>query len=170
MRSKSEYILPFEGLKLGVHEYKFKLDNTFFARETHGFVEQGELNLTFKLEKKERMMLGNFQFEGFFTKPCDLCTENVRLPISGDFDVIFKFGDEESEDENLIMVASNEFEIDITPLCAEFIAIMTPSKTIHPNGECDEEMLALLKQYSANSDKSENEETDPRWSALKKLN
>jgi uncharacterized metal-binding protein YceD (DUF177 family) len=170
MRSKSEYILPFEGLKLGVHEYKFKLDNTFFAKETHGFVEQGELNLIFKLEKKERMMLGNFLFDGHITQPCDLCTENVNLPVTGEFDVIFKFGDEDSEDENLIMVASNEFEIDIAPLCIEFIASMTPSKVIHPEGECDEEMLKLVEKYSANSDKSDDDETDPRWAALKKLN
>jgi uncharacterized metal-binding protein YceD (DUF177 family) len=170
MRSKSEYIIPFEGLKLGVHEYEFKLDNTFFAREMHSFVEKGELNLKFKLEKKERMMLGAFDFSGYVIKPCDLCTEDVKVTLKGSFDIIFKFGDEDSDDENLIMVASNEFEIDITPLCIEFITSMIPSKVVHPKGECNEEMLALLKKYSAGSDESENTASDPRWAALKNLN
>ena len=168
MRSKSEYTLPFEGLKLGVHEYEFRLDETFFARETHGFVEKGELDLKFTLEKKERMMLANFKFKGFVVKPCDLCTEDVNVPLKGEFDVIYKFGEEESEDENLIMVASNEFEIDIAPLCAEFIAIMMPNKIIHPDNGCDEEMLDLIDKYSAGG--SDDDELDPRWAALKNLN
>jgi uncharacterized protein len=168
MRSKSEYTLPFEGLKLGVHEYKFELNESFFSRETHGFVEKGELDLKFTLEKKERMMLGKFHFQGFVIAPCDLCTEDVKVLLKEEFDVIYKFGEEESEDENLIMIASNEFEIDIAPLCAEFIAIMMPNKIIHPNNGCDEEMLALLNKYSAGS--STDDELDPRWAALKNLN
>jgi uncharacterized metal-binding protein YceD (DUF177 family) len=170
MRSKSEYALPFEGLKLGVHEYEFKLDNTFFASEAHSFVQQGELHLKFKLEKKERMMLGNFDFDGYVISPCDLCTEDVKVPLKGVFDIVFKFGDEESNDENLIMIASNEFEINISPLCIEFIASMMPLRVLHPDGECNEEMLELLDKYSSGSDESDDDEADPRWEALKKLN
>jgi uncharacterized metal-binding protein YceD (DUF177 family) len=57
------------------------------------------------------------------------------------------------------------------------MVVALPSRTVHPEDECNEEMLDLLEEYSGyyedESDEENNDEDDdidPRWEALKKLN
>ena len=167
MLSEKDFKIPFEGLKIGSHEFEYELNDAFFKLLSSGFVEKGDLALHFKLDKKERMMLGHFEFTGEIIHPCDLCNDDVNVPLNGSFDIVFKFGNEDSEDENLIMVADSQFEIDLFPLCNEFIAAMLPSKITHEEGDCNEDMLKLLDKYSTEDD---NVDVDPRWDALRKLN
>lgn len=167
MHSEKDYYIPFEGLKLGLHEFDFKLNNDFFSAEMSSFIEKGQLNLKFKLDKKERLMVGSFSFEGYVIHPCDLCTDDVKVQLEDSFEIIYKFGNELSDDESLVMVPDNEFEINLIPSCIDFIAEMLPSKNVHDEGNCNEEMLKLLEKYSI---EGENDNIDPRWESLKKLN
>jgi len=50
-----------------------------------------------------------------------------------------------------------------------------PSRTVHKEDDCNEEMLDLIDKYVDSSepdenDSSEGDNTDPRWDALKDLN
>ena len=162
--SRSEFDVLFEGLKLGKHVYDFQIDDTFFADIDYTLVEKADITVHFELDKKETMMVGMFEIKGVISGTCDRCTDEVFVDIVNNFDVVLKFSDEISDDENLIHIPSNEHAIKLKPILYEFINVMIPSRMLHKENECNQEMLRLIEQYS----QKEEKETDPRWEALRK--
>ena len=167
----SPYTIPFVGLKLGQHLFDFALDKTFFESLPYSLVDDGKLVVKLTLEKKETMLIASFVVKGFVTAPCARCNEEMSQKIKGDLTVYFVFGDEESEDENLIVIPRESYEIDVQQSMYEMIMLALPARSAHKKNECNEEMVQLLQKYTSNQDSKEKEENiDPRWAALKNLN
>jgi uncharacterized metal-binding protein YceD (DUF177 family) len=189
--SDKEFQIPFVGLKLGIHDFEFEITDAFFENVEYSIVQKGKVKVYFSLEKKETMMVGNYRLEGLVGTTCDRCTEPVDIEIEGEYKLIYKFDDEATDSETLIIVYPEEFEINIKQSILEFISVSLPSRTMHDEGGCNEDMLDLLSEYTINSepigdedddedeewDEEEEEESeeddndyvDPRWNALKKL-
>ena len=55
MKKSSEFVVPFAGIKLGVHHYSFDVTQTFFEELTHLQLEKGVVKIQLELEKKEAM-------------------------------------------------------------------------------------------------------------------
>lgn len=174
---KSEYTIPFVGLKLGVHEFLFSIENEFFEAFDYSEIEKGKIHVKFLLEKKETMMIGTFFIQGEVEVTCDRCTDLMNAPVEGEYRLVYKFASEESDDENLVIVYPEEFEINIKDSIHEFILVSLPTRIVHSEGECNEEMMSYLDEYiiKPEEDFDESEEdisedlTDPRWEALKNL-
>lgn len=176
VKSNKDYKIPFVGLKIGVHEYEFKITNSFFEMFEYSLIQKGEVDVNFRLEKKETMMIGDFSIEGNVEMECDRCTDPIEVTVNGNYQLIYKFDTKESEDETLFTVYPEDFEIDIQDSILEFILVSLPSRVVHDEGKCNEEMLDLLSEYvmisteeSVEDEEDDNEEIDPRWSALKGL-
>ena len=174
MRSNSEFDIPFEGLKLGKHAYELEMTDAFFASFADARIEQGSVQVLFQLDKRETMMVGDFELKGHIVTQCDRCTDLMEYPVQTSAQLIFKFGDEPSEDENLIVVQSHEFQLNLAPICYELLVVSLPARIVHDEGECNQEMLNLIEQYTGYEDADEEdeqieEEIDPRWEALKKF-
>lgn len=160
--SRRDFVIPFVGLKLGKHEFTFQINDSFFEELEYSPISKGDLKVELVLEKKEVMMLADFQVNGNITTNCDRCNTPVELPISGEMDIIYKFGEEDSGDENLIVIFPEEFEIDVHEIIYEMIVLALPIRILHEPGECDEEMWELVRKYTVNSslDDTEEEEDD----------
>ncbi|XOV65903.1 MAG: DUF177 domain-containing protein [Fluviicola sp.] len=182
------FVIPFVGLKIGMHTFEFDITNAFFEQVEYSLIEKGNVHVTLNLEKKETMMIGDFIINGKVETSCDLCNDPVEVDIEGAYQLIFKFDDKPTDDETLIIVYPEEFEIDIRENLLELISVSLPSRTIHADGECNEEMLELLNEYRVNADDEDFDEEDleeaedmdeesdeddeyidPRWAALKNL-
>lgn len=176
-RSTRYFSVPFEGLKLGKHSFNFEITDEFFTSMEYSEIEKGSLKVDFLLDKRENMMVGEIAISGSVTVTCDRCTEPFALPLEIEEQVVFKFDDEESEDEHLVCIPSNAFSIELQPILYEIIAVAIPFRTIHPEGECNEEMASLVNEYTLHNFEeeeeedfsAEEEEIDPRWEQLKKL-
>ena len=181
-----------------MHDFEFKIEDTFFEQLEYSIIHSGNVKVDLNLEKKETMMIGNFKIQGTVSASCDRCNDPLELTVKGDYQLIFKFGTENEDDESLVVLHPDAYEIDFTPHLYEFITVSLPSKIVHPKGECNQEMIELLKQYSAvlmdesdldddddwdddewddededweDEDEDDNDDPiDPRWSALKNLN
>jgi len=162
--SKREFIIPFVGLKVGIHEFEFDINDSFFENIEYSIVHGGNVKVRLLLEKKETMLIGNYFIEGTVKKPCDRCNDEVNVEVEGEFRLIYKFDTEPSEDETLVTVYPEEFEINIESAIYEFITVSMPGRSIHPKGECDEEMVKVLREYTVNSiddnDEFDNDEFD----------
>ncbi len=170
MGSNDEFIIPFEGLKYGKHIYNLNVTDEFFALREYSLIEKGNVKVTFELDKRETMMVGDFHFEGGLITECDRCLEPLELPIVSSHQIIFKFDDEPSDDENLICIGSTEFTIDISDLCYELITIAMPMRKVHDY--CEDDEFEWLDEDQEEEEIEEQEDTtssDPRWNALKKL-
>lgn len=167
----SPYTIPFVGLKLGQHLFDFALDKTFFESLSYSLVDDGKLVVKLNLEKKETMLIASFEVKGVVSAPCARCNEEMDQKIKGDLTVYFVLGEEESEDENLIVIPKESYEIDVQQSMYEMIMLALPARSAHKKNECNEEMVQLIQKYTSNQDSKEKEDNiDPRWAALKNLN
>jgi len=167
----SPYIVPFVGLKLGQHLFDFALDKTFFESLPYSLVDDGKLVVKLNLEKKETMLIASFEVKGVVSAPCARCNEEMDQKIKGDLTVYFVLGEEESEDENLIVIPKESYEIDVQQSMYEMIMLALPARSAHKKNECNEEMVQLIQKYTSNQvSKDEENNIDPRWAALKNLN
>jgi uncharacterized metal-binding protein YceD (DUF177 family) len=175
MSSNREFEIPFEGLNVGKHVFEFEITDAFFEKLEYSILQKGQVKVDFVLEKKETMMIGNIKMLGRVEKECDRCTEAIFVTVDIEHRVVFKFSDEPSDDEDLIALASNEFKIHAAPIFYEILTVELPSRVIHEDDECNEEMLDLLEEYTGFTEEDdtaedEGEDNDPRWDALKNLN
>lgn len=161
-----EFIIPFIGLKLGTHTFEFEIEDTFFEGLEYSLIHSGKLKANLSLEKKETMMIAHFEVIGNVSSDCDRCNTPMDLDIQGDFTLIYKFGTEESEDENLIVIHPDAYEINVKDPFYELMTISLPTRKVHPQGECDEEMWKLLQTYTLNAhlpDEDDDDFDDEDW-------
>ncbi|MFD1553958.1 DUF177 domain-containing protein [Putridiphycobacter roseus] len=144
---KKDFIIGFTSLKDGLHSFDYNIDDTFFEQLDYSEIQQGDLKVHLDLEKKATLMEAHFQISGKVTLMCDRCTDEYEQTVDTENELIYKFGSEAMEDENVITVFHHEHEIDITHPIYEFIITSLPSKRLHPKGTCNESMLEIMDQY-----------------------
>lgn len=175
-KRKNEYVISFSGLKDGTHVFNYKIGNSFFEQLDYSEIKKADLNVTINFEKGVTMMIAQFNIEGVVEIMCDRCTDEFTLPVKGTNELIYKFSEADEDDEKIICLHDDETEIDFTQPIYEFTTLLLPSKRLHNEGDCNQEMLEVMDDYlmvesdteDIDSD-DEEKEIDPRWSALQKL-
>ena len=158
-------MIPFIGLKPGFHDFEFEITDKFFEEIEYSIIHSGNVQVHLTLEKKETMLIGQFTIEGVVNTSCDRCNDPIEVPVKGSYQLIFKFGNEPEFDESLVVLHPDAYEIDLRDNIYEFITVSLPTRVIHPKGECNEEMIALLKEYSGTTQSEEDDEDldDEDW-------
>ena len=171
MKRKSDYTIPFAGLKLGHHLFDFEIDDSFFEEIDYSLIQKGDIRISIDLEKKETMLILLFSLKGSVESECNLCTDPVDFEIDNTFQLIYKFGLEEMDDEAIIVIHPDSYQIDVAQPIYEFITVSLPQRIVHEEGECNQEMIESLNKYlSSKKEEPKDDDIDPRWSALKNLN
>lgn len=173
MQTRKEYIIQFVGLSVGEHLFEFNISDSFFENFDYSEIKQGNINVILKLLKQSSMMVLNFEISGTVRMNCDRCAAEFDLPINGNYKLIVKVGgnDASGEDDDIITIAANEHELDLSQYLYEYITLSLPKKRVHPDDKkgkstCDKEMLKKLNQFITEEEKEEN---DPRWNDLKNI-
>lgn len=175
MTSENSTIVQFSGLKPGKYEYNYVLDKTFFEGYENEELRDGKVIFKVILERRERMLLFTFTFEGNVKSICDRCLGEIDVPVCGEEMLCVKFSDTEtSEDEDVVFLPEGAYQIDLAQWMYEYVAVSMPMQHVHPEGECDEEMLKYISEEHEERDETEvreleEGEVDPRWAALKNL-
>jgi len=166
----SMYKIPLKGLKVGVYEYDFTLDNEFFNLFSETRDTIASLKATVKLEKTELLMTLIINLEGHYQAICDRCLDTFDMPFLAESKFFVKNGDKNEELSDDLLILSNDSDfIDLKDTFYEMFQLNLPLRTIHPeiNGEstCNEQMIEELEGYIPEPE----EKKDPRWAELKKL-
>ncbi len=163
-----------------MHSYKFDITDTFFDFFEYSIIHKGKVSVDLQLEKKETMLVGDYKIGGIVQTECDRCNDPVDVKVEGEYQLVYKFDTKPSDDESLVIVYPEVFEIDVKENILELITVSLPSRAVHEEGGCNEEMMDLLSEYvlisndeveetSEEAVSDEEEYIDPRWSALNKL-
>ena len=172
MEQFSEFLIPFIGLKDGLHRFDFKIDNKFFEGFDFLDFQNAHIQVSLIFEKKTTLLELNFSAKGQVTVPCDITTEPFKLPIDTAFKLVVKFGSVENDDDDEILILPHgSHEIQIAQYIYEMIVLSVPQKKVHPGiaeGTLKSEILEKLKDLQP-QEKSISDETDPRWDKLKDL-
>ena len=165
-----DFIIPFEGLSIGNHEFVFDVNQLFFEEIAYSEFKNGSVNVKLDLEKQDNMLILLFNISGEVEVICDRCAEEFNYPIKGDQQLLVQFGDQfVEESEDLIIIPRGDYEINLAPYIYEYICLMLPIQRIHPDDKsgksmCNPEMLKKLDELSFNI-----KQDDSRWDVLKKL-
>jgi len=162
-----EYVIPVHGLKTGIHNYEFEVDQTFFESFDYEALENPSIQVKLKLEKTSSMLLLHFIAEGEAEMMCDRCGQSMIRKIACDDKAIVKFGEEKMDEaDEIIVLSPQEHELDVSGRIYEMLILNLPQKTVHESiADCDQEALKRLENYK----EEKKNQTDPRWDALKKL-
>jgi len=178
LKSLKTYSIPFTGLKLGKHQFDFEITDEFFDQFEYSLVKKGTLNCRVELEKQETMLILNFDISGTIDLSCDRCLADYPQQVNITEQQIAKFSDDEEiiDSEEIIILTKNDHEINVAGLIYEYINVTVPFITVCDNEGntkyCDTDMLDRINKLSAGNEEQQqnDEEADPRWDALKKLN
>lgn len=173
MKSLRTYSIPFTGLKLGKHQFEYAVDDAFFDEFDYSLVKKANLQCRVELDKQETMLILDFHISGTVNANCDKCLAQYLQPLNITEQQIAKFSDEViDEDDEIITLNKNDHEINIAGLIYEYINVAMPFISVCSNegntSYCDKEMLEKLNNLSGNDE--QNEQTDPRWDVLRKIN
>lgn len=167
MSCKEDMTIRFSGLKSGVYTYDFILGREFFEEWKIDEIEDGNIEIDVKMERRERMLLFTFDLKGEVTVPCDRCLAPMSLPIEGQEYLTVSFSDTESTlDEEQLILPEDATEVDLAKHLYEYVAVRIPLHHSHPEGECDPEVVRFLADEHAPRPEGD---IDPRWEALKQL-
>lgn len=175
MKPFKAFNIKFVGLKLGYHQYKYKIEQTFFELFEFEEYNSADVKIALQLEKKSTLLELLFLAEGFVNVNCDVTNEPYNQAIQSEFSLLVKFGPEyNDENESILIIPHGAYEVNVAQYIYELIVLAVPQKRIHPgviDGSLDSDIIKKLEEFSPPGSKENNfnKETDPRWDSLKKL-
>lgn len=163
------YSIPVQGLKIGIHRFKYTLDSAFFRHFEDSPIAEGCIEADLQLDKRSDMLLLDFQLKGYINAECDRCTAPIRLPVEDERQLVVKYGDDEGEEEDEVVFISREApEFNMAPYLYEFAVLAMPITNTYDcasdlNPPCNFDVLKYLENSAGESN------SNPVWDALKGL-
>ena len=169
MEKESTYLIPISGLALGKHSFQYEVSDEFFSGMDYSEIQQGKVNVNLDIDRVETMLTLTFDIEGTVRVMCDRCADEFDLPIESNQVFYIKLGTENAEESDDVMVMpADQHDFDLTSLIYEFIILSIPMHRVHPEGECNQEVIDMLNGMQEAAEEDE-ESIDPRWAALKDI-
>lgn len=173
MITHKDFNIAFKGLKQGKHQFKYKIDETFFTLFEYDEFNTATIDTVVDLNKLSTMMEIHFSASGTVGVPCDLSNELFDMPLKADLELLVKFGEEfNNENEEVLILPHGEYQMNLAQYIYEMIVLAMPSKRIHPgieDGSLQSDILDRLEDLEPKETETTEDDTDPRWDALKKL-
>ncbi len=170
------YRINITGLSNSVHHFDFEIGNAFFKQYGSDLLQEGSFKVNIELDKRETFLEVNFSIKGTVELICDRSLEPFDFPIDATHKVVFKYGSEDKElTEEIVMINRETVSLELGQYIYEFIALAVPMKKLHPkfqDEDEDEEVEGKIIYSSGpdnDDDTDDNENIDPRWEQLKKL-
>ncbi len=163
------YSIPIQGLKIGIHRYKYHLDREFFRHFEDTPIENSNIEATLQVDKRSDMFLLGFALEGTVEAICDRCTAPIHLPIGDEWQLVVKFGESEGpDDDEVVFISRDIWELNVAAYLYEFAVLALPmTNTYDCESEaeppCNQDILQLLNPATGDG----NAES-PVWEVLKK--
>lgn len=178
MCSIKSFKIDLKALKEGENTFEYQLADEYFKAIEAPEIQRGNLSCHVSVRRSEDFFELNFHTKGFVHIPCDVCLDDMEQAIETDNRLIAKFGENYSEEDELVTVAEDEGILDVAWFIYEFIVLNIPIRHVHAPGKCNSAMIDVLNHFSpldeepsaARSGEDNDEQTmDPRWAALSNL-
>jgi uncharacterized metal-binding protein YceD (DUF177 family) len=169
-----QYEIAFVGLKVGVHNFTYQIDDRFFDLFSESLIEKADVMVHLKFEKSPSFFMLTFHLQGKVHLPCDRCGVELDYPVESENSVVVKFdehheGDKDDSMADIIYINRNETHFSVAQLIYEFILLSVPINhvtcdNLRGNKPCDKNVLNQLQH--PHDDESF---VDHRWDDLSKI-
>ena len=176
MSGRREYDIAFVGLKPGVHEFNYEIDEKFFVNYPPRDFSNIIAKVRLMLEKNTSFMLLKFEVGGTADLSCNRCGNPLQQQLWEDFEVLVKLVDnpeqmnEEEEDPDVYYIGRGESHLNVESWIYEFILLSIPTHPMCNEDEiggpkCNKQVLEMLKKMNDKDEHSQN----PIWKGLDKF-
>ena len=176
MNSRRNFDIAFVGLKPGIHEFEYEINDKFFLE----YQEQDFRNCTalvkLTLDKQNGFLLLKFEVGGKLEVTCDRCGNNLPLELWDEFNIVVKMVEDPArmneleEDPDVYYISRTESHLHVADWIYEFVNLSIPMQRMctqeqigGPN--CNQEVLAMLQKMNARDQQAVN----PLWKGLEKF-
>ena len=177
MSRRREFEIAFVGLKPGVHEFNYSINDKFFEAFQQQDFRNCKAHVKLLLDKKRSFMQLKFEMGGAIEVTCDRCNNNLPLDLWDEFNITVKMVENpehmngQEDDPDMYYIAQGESHIDVANWIYEFINLSLPmQKTCSfekmDGPHCNVAAMELLKKLEPEKNiKKEN----PIWKGLEKF-
>lgn len=171
---KSQYIVEFGGLPVGVHDFEFEVTDKFFKNIENSEIERASVTINAKLTKQNNLLNMHFEIEGTVGVECDRCIKNFDLPIATEEDLVIKFGNPAESNDEILVIHEGDTQFELSQYIYEYIILAIPARRVPceidaDQFDCDQEMLDKLNEINSASDEEIEPNNNPMWEQLKKI-
>ncbi len=174
MASKRAFEIAFVGLKPGIHEFNYEVDDKFFAEKGVTDFTHCNANIKLSLDKKSSFMLLKFEIGGKANVTCDRCGNPLPMDIWDEFNMLVKMVENpdemntQEEDPDVFYISRTESHIDVGNWIYEFVLLSFPIQKTCTDEEmggalCNKEVLAKLKAMEVKEQESTSKQL---WKGL----
>lgn len=165
MGNRREFDIAFVGLKPGIHNFDYQVDDKFFAdfKETDpADIDFDNCNASVKLllEKNTSFMLLKFEIGGSVNVVCDRCGNILPIDLWDEFKMLVKQVEnpeemnQNEEDPDVFYISRTESHIHVADWIYEFVLLSIPNQRMCNEDEiggpqCNKEVLAMLNKMKS---------------------
>ena len=177
MGKRREFEIAFVGLKPGIHEFTYEVDDSFFEDfESRDFnISQAIVKL--QLDKKSGFLLLKFEIGGKSNVECDRCGNQLTMDLWDEFKMVVKMVDnpeemnQNEEDPDVFYISKTESHLKLNDWIFEFVSLSVPLQKMCKEEEmggqqCNKEVLNKLEGMKISED-ARNAQTI--WKGLDKF-
>jgi uncharacterized metal-binding protein YceD (DUF177 family) len=174
---RREYDIAFVGLKPGIHEFEYQVDDKFFEAYQPQDFRNCKANIKLTMDKKSGFMLLKFEIGGLIEVTCDRCgSTTLPLNLWDEFNIVVKLAEdpdvmnEQEEDPDVYYISRGDSHLHIAGWIYEFINLSIPMQKMCSEEKmrssfCNNDVLDMLGKEEDGAAASEN----PIWKGLEKL-
>ena len=177
MAGKRTFEIAFVGLKQGIHEFNYVVDDKFFIEKGSPDFTNCHANIKLMLDKKSSFMLLKFEIGGKADVTCDRCGNPLGMDIWDEFNMLVKLVENpdemnaQEEDPDVHYISRTESHIDIGNWIYEFVLLSFPLQKMCSEEEmggpqCNNEVLEKLKTMEV---KEEQTNASHLWKGLEQF-
>ena len=177
MANRRAFEIAFVGLKPGIHQFEYVLDDKFFIEKGAEDFTNATATVKLSLEKNAGFMLLKFEVGGNAVVSCDRCGNPLKMDLWDEFKVLVKLVDnpdqmnEQEEDPDVFYLSRTESHLDVSDWVYEFVMLSVPmqrmcSKEEMGGPQCNTEVLEKLKEMEV---KEIENNANTLWKGLDKF-
>ncbi|GAA4328141.1 DUF177 domain-containing protein [Flaviaesturariibacter amylovorans] len=175
MHHRREFEIAFVGLKPGIHEFQYAVDDSFFEEYGAQDFRATQAQVKLFLEKNTGFMRLRFEVGGKTEVNCDRCAADLPFQLFDEFNLTVKMVEEpelmndQEEDPDVYYISRGESHLDVKGWIYEFINLSIPmQKTCEfenmDGPHCSAEARKLLNELRPDDHKE-----NPLWKGLEKF-
>lgn len=160
MGNRREFDIAFVGLKPGIHEFNYEVDDKFFADYKETDFSNCDASVKLTLEKNTSFMLLKFEIGGNVDVICDRCGNTLSMDLWDEFKLVIKQVEnpeemnQNEEDADVFYISRTESHIHLADWIYEFVLLSIPNQRMCNEEEmggpqCNKEILAMLKKMQS---------------------
>lgn len=155
--------IAFVGLKPGIHEFTYEVDDVFFAEIEDREFANCQSVVKLQLDKKSSFILLKFEVGGKAEVVCDRCGNPLAKDLWDEFNVVVKMVDNpeemniQEEDPDVFYISKTESHLYLNDWIFEFVSLSVPVQKLCTAEEfggplCNKEVLEKLKAMEVTED------------------